>query len=166
MKSSSRRPRIHVAKCPGKPRQFARNELRRRPLTQVERHSIYVIGAARNFFFAAHNARRDTCSPPGRPHNRAGPVETVTGLPLRKPRGNPRGDPRKMSMTPWLPDHVFHGFLYRVGDLLDGLLGLPDRLIGLSFVAKLVVAGHGASGFFDSAFHYVCFAAHDSDSFS
>src|SRR6202049_2734981 len=131
MKSSSRRPRIHVAKCPGKPRQFARNELRRRPLTQVERHSIFVLGAARNFFFAAHNARRDTCSPPGRTQNRAGPVETVTGLPLRKPRGNPRGDPRKMSyidLDCWIYNRHFEEWR-RVFNIKTRDLGRVELLV-------------------------------------
>jgi hypothetical protein len=43
-----------------------------------------------------------------------------------------------------LPSRLFHGFLDRVGRVLDGLLGLPDYLVGLSFVPKLVVAGQCA----------------------
>jgi hypothetical protein len=69
-------------------------------------------------------------------------------------------------MTPCLTDHFVHGFLYRVGGFLHGLLRLPDCLVGLSFVALLAVAGQGARGFLDSPFHNVCFTAHDGDAFS
>jgi hypothetical protein len=65
-----------------------------------------------------------------------------------------------------LPDRFLHGFLYRVGCLLDGLLGLPDGLIGLSFLAKFVIAGQRPGGFLDSTFYFVSLATHDSDSFS
>jgi hypothetical protein len=58
------------------------------------------------------------------------------------------------------------GLLYRVGDLLDGLLCLPDRLIGFSFIAQLGVAGQRTGGFLDSTFRYVYLATHDGDSFS
>ena len=40
-------------------------------------------------------------------------------------------------MPPPQPDHPFDGFLDRVGSLLDGLLGLPDCLVGLSFRVKV-----------------------------
>jgi hypothetical protein len=36
-------------------------------------------------------------------------------------------------------EHFVHGFLDRVGGVLDGLLSLPDCLVSLSFLAKLVV---------------------------
>ena len=68
-------------------------------------------------------------------------------------------------VTHQLLGYFLDSFLYRVGDLLDGLLGLPDCLVGLSFVAQLVVAGQRAGGFLDSAFHDVCLATHDDDSF-
>ena len=68
--------------------------------------------------------------------------------------------------SPRLPDGFFHGFLDRVGSLLDCLFSLPDRLVGLSFVTKLVVAGQCPGGFLDSTFYHVCLATHDGDSYS
>ena len=49
-------------------------------------------------------------------------------------------------------------FCDRVDGLLDGLLGLADRLVGPSFSAKPVIAGQCASSFLDSTFRHVCFA--------
>jgi hypothetical protein len=67
--------------------------------------------------------------------------------------------------TPLLPDRLFHGFLDRFDGLLNGLLGVADRLVGPSLRAKLVVAGQCASSFLDSTFRHVCFATHNGDSF-
>ena len=47
----------------------------------------------------------------------------------------------------------------------SSLFDLPDCLLRLSFLAKLVVAGQCAGSFLDSAFYHVCFATHDGDSF-
>jgi hypothetical protein len=75
--------------------------------------------------------------------------------------------PRTMTIeVNQLPDHRLYCFLDRVGGLLYGLLGLADCLIGLSFLAKLVVSGQRAGGLLDSALHHVCLATHDGDSFS
>jgi hypothetical protein len=64
-----------------------------------------------------------------------------------------------------LPGHFLHVSLDRIGGCLDGLLGLPDYLLGLSFVTKLVVAGQRSGGFLDSTFYHVCFATHDANFF-
>jgi hypothetical protein len=63
-----------------------------------------------------------------------------------------------------LSSGFFYGVFYRVGSFLDGLLGLPDGLVGLSFLAKFVVTGQCAGGFLNPAFHYICLATHDDDS--
>ena len=61
--------------------------------------------------------------------------------------------------------HLFHGVLDRVGSFLDGLLGFPDCLVSLSFLAKLVITGQCAGSFLNPTFHYVCLATLDYDSF-
>jgi hypothetical protein len=67
--------------------------------------------------------------------------------------------------TPLLPDRLFHSFLDRINGLLDGLLGLPDRLVGPSFGAEPVIASQCAGSFLDPTFRYICLATHDGDSF-
>jgi hypothetical protein len=44
-------------------------------------------------------------------------------------------------------DHFVDSFFDFVDDFLAGLLGLADRLVGLSLLAELVVAGQRAGGF-------------------
>jgi len=65
-----------------------------------------------------------------------------------------------------LAGHVFQGFLHAFGSILDGLLGLSDHLVGLSFVTKLVIADQRGGGFLDSAFYFVSLATHDTNSHS
>jgi hypothetical protein len=43
--------------------------------------------------------------------------------------------------------HLFHRLLDLVDGLLGDLLGLPDHLIGLALLTKLVIAGQRAGGF-------------------
>src|SRR5450631_4288069 len=87
--------------------------------------------------------------------------------PLGEKQGDfePKTYPFPFALATTSPGHFFHGFL----DLFDGLLGdlfdLADGLIGLALVAKFVIANQRAGRFLDSAFHLVCLAAHDRDSF-